>query len=204
MIYRDIPFTFDLTTADGRRMGEGRSPGIHLSDVIKYMRLTIAKEKIRETGSDNWAMLGFAFENVVEDALVRYFGKAKGREVVSQSECCVDGIFITPDGYDLSDGSYEEYKATWRSLKKLDDFHKWFWHWEVQLKGNCYAAGTNKARLVMFFVMGDYSFRPPEGGPQLRCREYEFTDEELEENWEMVKRVRDEMVEQGWTREAAA
>lgn len=194
-----------LTRADGSKWGEGRSEGRHLSSIIHYMRVAVGDLKADSDfgGNNNWARVGLIFELMVENAMRVYFGNA-GRVLVAQQEQELDGILMTPDAWNLSDGSYEEYKARWRSSKKLgrDEetpeaqervFVRNFWPELVQVKANAYKAGTLRARLIVFFVCGDW--RPPR--PALIAVEFVFTQEELEENWEMVRNVEQEMTEQG-------
>lgn len=209
MIWRDIPIPFELTTAEGKRMGEGRSAGVHLSDAINLME----KAKLGEDGSgktyDNsnlmWAAFGFMFERWVDRALVEYYGFQRALKV-SQQELLCDGVYLTPDAFNVDDGFYEEYKARWRSKAKWDgpDWERWFWKELVQVKANAHVLGTKHARLVIFFVCGDW--KPPVPHPPV-CREFEFSEQELLDNWRSVvahARVIQKQREQGQQGQASS
>lgn len=108
---------------------------------------------------------------------------AKGMEV--------DGIHMTPDfagtefaGYPVS---LAEMKSTRKSQKS---FHpKDSTHYLMQIMGYCKGLGQTRAELIMYFIHGDYTQRPPV--PTLDCWTCEFTQEEIDENWEDMKKRRD-------------
>lgn len=43
-------------------------------------------------------------------------------------------------------------------------------------------------RLFALFINGDYSYKPPHGGAQIRAWNIEFTQTELDTNWTMLMR----------------
>lgn len=185
-----VPFYFKKTDASGKAMGVGRSKGRHLSEIITHMRRQVGELKPGR-GNDTFMTMGFLFELMVERALQEYFVLG-GRSVVKQGETELDGIFMTPDAVNASDGRLEEYKATWKSAKKIatpELFERHFWYWLMQIKAYCYAMGCTKARLVVLFVNNDWN--PPE--PKLYCFEFEFEQGELIHNWNIVKAHRDIM-----------
>ena len=183
MRWRDVEVPFELRTAEGKRMDEDRSVGTHLSDAIRFMEKCITGESPAYSDNQQWAAFGFIFERWVEKALVEYFGLQRALKVYQQELLC-DGVYLTPDAVNVSDGYYEEYKARWRSMRKFTgpDWERWFWKELVQIKAHCHVLGTRKARLVIFFVCGDW--KPP--APKLACREFEFEEAELVANWRMV------------------
>lgn len=78
-----------------------------------------------------------------------------------------------------------EVKVTWKSLNTVGlldtpERLRKNWIWLAQLKTYCIAKKTRFARLHSYFVCGDYK-RPIQ--PQLKVYNFEFTDEELNENW---------------------
>lgn len=184
------PFPRGPINAAGQPWGEGRSTGLHVSEIIRFIRERVTGIKyVEQEGDPNWALIGLIFENMIEDAFSRYMSAARRDLIVSQSELCVDGVYLTPDAFNVEDGVCEEFKATYRSLRKLnepDGMVTHFWPWLTQVAAYCYALGCDTARIVALFVMGDYSYRPPDGGPQIRCIEVTFTPQELEDNWKML------------------
>jgi len=75
----------------------------------------------------------------------------------------------------------EEYKATYLSSAHPIDGPK-YWHWLVQIKCYCYAIGTRRARLRVWYIVGDWRG----SGPQAKAWQFEFSDRDLEEAWQMV------------------
>jgi hypothetical protein len=201
---RRRPFTPVLRDAHGNIFGSGvgRSPGTHLSQVIKYLRSKLGELTL--TGNDNFAAMGFVFELWVEKALAQYltFDEA---DMIEPGECCVDRIYMTPDRFNPflgPDGTVLEFKSTHKSLGGskntpaiivdgeivVEVLQERFWFWLVQLMAYCRAMGTRRGIIVAAFLNGDYTYRPPMGGPQFIVIECEFTEKEIEENWALVKR----------------
>lgn len=201
MRWHDVQIPFELRTADGRRMGEGRSPGIHLSRVLMFMEKALEdrpRSKSGQPANDMWAAFGFIFERWVEKALTEYYGFQRAIRVEQQELLC-DGIYLTPDAINVEDGCYEEYKARWRSRAKWDgpDWERHFWKELAQVKAVCHVIGTTRARLVIFFVCGDW--KPPCPHPPV-CREFEFTEQELQHNWNVIvrhKQALERLIENG-------
>jgi hypothetical protein len=114
----------------------------------------------------------------------------------------LDGIWMSPDGLshveDLGSLSIgpdpqgevpvvvEEYKTTWQSTKRSpsDNFK-----YMMQVKAYCKAIGTNVAVMRIFYVMGDYKG----SGPICRVARIKFTDEELDQNWDMLLKEKERM-----------
>lgn len=191
-------------------MGVGRSEGLHLGDIIRWAKEQ-TEGKMRDTGNTNFMSMGFLLELVLEKGF-KIFGALmrKNRDSIKRPpEQELNGIYMSPDGLDVD--TLEEYKLTWKSLARLTgtnpakgdcggDLVCWLrnfhWWWLVQIMSYCWVLGTRKARLIAFFVNGDYSFRGPYGGPQLVVVEMEFTEEELQDNWATVLGYRDRMLEE--------
>lgn len=200
-------------------MGEGRSEGLHWSQVTGALAEMERGRPYKEIKGEQEGVrmaLGFILETFIEHAFKVWMSASRRRRVVTQTELSVPTpggpIFMTLDGIDYDsdpDGPVvEEYKATWRSMRKLgstgwsdmqdlsdqdlatvrDGLEAEFWEWLVRIKGYCRAVGTRKARLVVLFVNGDYSWRPGHG-PQIRQFDLEFTEQEIQENWVMGERM---------------
>jgi hypothetical protein len=188
----------ELLDAEGRRMGEGRAEGMHLSDVLQYMRRCSGQDL--SGGNIRFAMFGFIWEQIIEEGFESYVRRQR-RETVRPEPMQVDGIWMSPDSIDSADETLEEFKATWKSLGRLTKHYggvqagleEHFWYYLVQIMAYCKAWGTLKARLIVCFINGDYSFKEPLGGPQIVCLEMTFTQQELDDNWRSVLNHRDDM-----------
>lgn len=199
MIIRCVP---GLSIADlaMARSGEDRTPGLHLSDVLKsIMRKMDPDTYAKYDGKPmdpNTIEPGFAFEVALERAF-----DARRMNILRIGEVEKDGIIMSPDGLDADDpATLEEFKFTKKSaggtptpcsihsdIKQgcgfcRHDFHVKFLSWVLQIKSYVYALGINHARLRAMFVNGDYSSRQF-SDPQFRTWEFEFTDAELHEHW---------------------
>lgn len=171
---------------------KGRRPsGLHVSGLVKaaFKNLFNTEPKAIE-GEQPWvrAMAGFLWERAIEYAFTEYMQQE--RRIVNKQDSCSlvmeDGRIVTgtPDG--LVGEYVEEYKATWRSMRKWsEDPEREFWMWVAQVKAYCYMTGRTKARFFIFWVNGDYSYKTGRG-PQVTTCEMEFTVEELEDNWRML------------------
>jgi hypothetical protein len=188
-------FQYELRTANNLRMGEGRTKEIHLSDILRWMRVRMEGEF--KGDNPNFAMMGFVFEVLLAQSISTYL-IAQRDTVISPGECEMDGIWLTPDGLDVASEILEEYKATWKTMRKIDDLEGEFWYWLAQIKAYCRALGTRKARLIALFVNGNYTYCDPDGGPRLKSIDLEFTAQEIEENWTMILNNRRAMVKEGW------
>jgi hypothetical protein len=207
------PFDPQFLDSKGNLFGSGigRSPGTHLSAVIKRLRIKLGE--LRLTSNDAFAMFGFIFELLVEKALAAYLSFNQ-EDMIEPGEQCCDRIYMTPDRFNPflgKNGRVFEYKASWLSLGgsktkpsifidgdrenglDVEVFQERFWYWLIQLMAYCRALGTREGAIVALLINGDYTFRPPYGGPQFLCITFEFTEAEIEENWELVVREAREM-----------
>lgn len=171
---------------------KGRRPsGLHVSGLVRAaFKNLFATEKKAIEGEQEFvrSMAGFLWERAMEYAFTEYM-QAERKPKLYQSlveKALPDGRIVTgtPDG--VRDDCIEEYKATWRSMRKWsEDPEREFWMWMAQVKAYCYMTGLKKARFFIFWVNGDYSYKTGRG-PQVTTCEMEFTDDELQENWDML------------------
>lgn len=170
--------------------GDERRPGVHLGAVIQSLK-NAAGLGYKGDGFNDMqltAEIGLLWENVLGKVM-----REKYAVRPPQIEC--DGIWMSMDGVnsDLCPGSdpagevplvLEEYKLTWKSNKHslLDDFY-----YMCQVKSYCRAIGTNVAVMRVFYIMGNYRG----SGPSYRIARIRFTDKELEDNWKMITRHRE-------------
>jgi hypothetical protein len=168
-----------------------RSPGTHVSDVIRDISNTILKPGQREkydtlspaekVRMGNYTAMGWAWEQMVHDALIKA-GLTPGppARFVRAEEIALDGLHGNPDWLDMEQWQDVELKATWRSsARPLEDF----WEWLTQFKAYCKMLGCTSTRLLVFYVNGDYK----KSGPEYRDLTVSFGKQEIEDNWEMLK-----------------
>ena len=166
--------------------GVERSPGLHLSDVIREIGQELGMVP-KDGENSGWDLplageVGFLWEDVLGSVLGYRAGTRPG-------EVVVDGIAGSPDGIEWeSTGKpiLAEYKATWKSVRNGDPSDNW--KWMVQVKGYCYMISKaynlhcNRVRFRVLHINGDY--KPP--SPKYREWLLTFTKRELQENWDMI------------------
>ena len=159
-------------------MGETRSPGIHLSDVIRDMDRELVRTEDREI--DDATRVQFEKGYLWEVALSKAFGE-KAAERIGEIES--DGVIMSPDGVVYSDDrlviALEEYKCTAYSSNKSPADN---WKWMMQVKGYCKALGITKCIFRVLHHI-DIMWHPE------TCYgvwELVFTQTELDENWRSI------------------
>lgn len=171
-----------------------RSPGLHLSQIYDDLADTIKPRKPMSDARDiqSYRAGGFIWERVLETSFSTAFGDSLiDADTVRPGEVYRDGIWASPDLLHLPTFTVVDTKFTWRSSRRLEvpegvglatALNNHFWTWTVQLKGYCQMLNTTLARLLVFFVNGNYA----DSGPQLRQFDLTFTNRELDENWSML------------------
>jgi len=169
---------FDLPATEWSEDTHPRTDGLHLGTIIADIERTLNPNMPSWAGQ--WAMAGgFIWERVLSR---EFLGpQLKTGKIVRPGELCVDGIYMTPDGYDTHDNVLEEWKCTWKSTNNPIDGPK-FWRYWTQIKSYARGMGTNHARLRVLFLMGDYK----DSGPCAKTFHAEFSDKELDNNWAMI------------------
>jgi|SRR5579863_560691 len=187
-----LPFPYAVPT-DGQKVE--RSTGLHLSEIIrraayKLRLLTPDDDQTEEEFFDFSQVkripqlrmhLGIAWENYISQLLPQKPGHTlmfhPGELYLSDIAMSPDAIEFGPDGQVI----IHEFKCTWKSSRGIIDKQ---WMWLTQIKGYLKAVGGNHARLHVFYVRGDYAASWPEA----TTWELEFSDRELDDNWEMLLR----------------
>jgi hypothetical protein len=169
----------EVSVADLQPAGSPRSPGLHVSQVLKSILVKLEPERFG--GEMDWTKieLGFAVEALIEHAF-----RDRQQDILRLGELWKDEIAGTPDGMSFHDGTLiiHEIKCTWMSSTDCPD-HKKFAHWIWQIKSYCHMAETCHARLHVFFVNGNYK---DSRSPEYKEWDLLFSPSELEENWMMV------------------
>ena len=171
--------------------GYVRTPGLHMSDLYGELFKQLDPKRFDKRDKDGnpepfdlkRMELGTSFEEILEPVLAaRLFGERPG-EFTTLDEGIIfspDWLFFEPDGEMV----LGEIKLTWMSSRGAPTDAK-FQKWICQVQAYCYHLQIRRARLFAFFVNGAY--KPP--SPQLLAWELVFTQRELEDNWNMLKRV---------------
>ncbi len=118
-----------------------------------------------------------------------------------------DGVYLTHDGEELSviltlgrpkaQWKIHEVKTTYKSTKtvagtdpaEITVMLESQWMWMAQIKAYCIARKALTAVLHVLFLCGDYKFPIK---PVLKAWELEFTQEELDDNWQLLSQYRHE------------
>lgn len=205
---------------------EGRSPGVHLSGIIKCVAKEVGILE-RELEEDLSLFDGGDINDVLKNdpiAIIRiamglawemwYLLTQMPNVVAHPGEWEEDGIYMTPDGEELSHvlvnrGLHviiHEIKCTYKSIKTIgiywdEDRRKWDlnldvfatqWMWKAQIMGYCRKAGTRFAVLHILAVCNDYSW--PQR-PMCYRINIEFSQDELDSNWQLLVDYRDERMQ---------
>lgn len=184
--------------------GAPRSEGVHVSSVIR--NIAIENKILKAEWVDDlslievdqaswWGKLNPA--NQIRMAM----GLAWEQWYIPQlqdvadhpGEMEVDGIYMTHDGESLDTivsthksnlwiPAIHEVKLTYKSMKKVGDLSSQ-WMWLAQTKAYCKGRDTRIAYVHVNFVCGDYSYPIT---PQLKCWRVEYTQAEIDDNWELI------------------
>ncbi len=187
-----------------------RSSGVHVSSIIRCIAteagiLTpddaeeLSLQDVRSI-TDEVAILrisiGLAVEQQYIPQVLSHYGVKD-----HPGEMLYDGVYMTHDGEDTTviitlyeGGRYQvterihEVKATYKSTKTVGDLRTQ-WMWLAQIKAYCKAKGVRFAVLHVWFLCGDYKYPI---SPKRLVWEIEFTQEEIDDNWELLSDYRDQ------------
>lgn len=193
--------------------GAPRTPGIHLSKIIKalahqkglldgWIVSDLGLVEVEGEGSLWWDTLDAASRLRISMGLAweEWYLPQLDDVTDHPGELEIEGVYMTPDGESLDviitplGTNYllagHEVKLTYKSTKTvgddLDSLKNWLWL--AQMKGYAKAMGTRIFYLHVLFVCGNYKYPIT---PELKCWRIEFTDAEIEQNWdEMMGHVR--------------
>src|SRR6266581_2458787 len=189
---RIIPIEHGLDLAQS--FGSVRTPGVHMSDLYNHYFQKLDPKRFKHNGPLPLALfeLGMAWEEMLEEGLKQRLvlteGSGRPGEFVTE-----EGIIYSPDLL-LFNGSTRvgEIKLTFMSTKgapwKLgavyDSLDPKFDKWLCQMRLYCRAIGTKHARLYAFFPR-EACFG---GKCELRAWDIDFTQHELDEEWDTIYR----------------
>jgi hypothetical protein len=153
--------------------GPPRSPGLHVSQIIKGIEEDIYKKKYA-----NWknaADVGFIWEELLSLAYRNYavpIGERPG-------EVERDGIIGSPDAMNFNIWRPEEFKFTWRSAKKTPDT---IWKYMTQVKAYLKMLDAREMMMRVLYANGFYDGK----GPVYKCGLVRFDRWEIDDNWRML------------------
>ncbi len=188
----DVDFDAKLRALQAQRSAS-RSAGRHLSHVIHHILERYDKKRFGGREIDPvLAHGGFVWEDVMSRAFAGTFGND---QIEVQDE--ETGLFMTLDGFSAKRWRVIEYKMTKISARN-DIRSSKFWHWHMQIMAYCRYMRTREAELLPMFVNGSYELAggrlgKPVLGQGGRAFVMKYTDREVEENWDMLKRENDDM-----------
>lgn len=183
-------------------LGSGvvRTEGVHMTNMIRRVMARMGTSK----NAPGWDMniaseVGFLWEDIWSRVFADRF-------VVRLDEQVLDGVMCSPDGVETDPGwidedgkviiepnpdkiILDEYKCTWKSNRNLptDDFY-----YMSQAKGYCKVMSTDTVIMRILYLMGDYKG----SGPSYREARITFDEMEIENNWQMILRERDNYLEE--------
>jgi hypothetical protein len=170
-------------------MERGGKPWTHISFIIHDLCIRLGHLKdygdnalVTPERMTYWE-LGNAFEEEVVVGLTNRYAQHDPERYVRPGELELDGLHGNPDFLDLLDFCVNEVKLTKISSKHEPQSPK-FWKYWVQVKCYCHMMEWNLSRLHICHINADYS-----GGidPHYNVWEVEWTNQELVENWRMIK-----------------
>jgi hypothetical protein len=175
-----------------------RSPGIHVSDLLKSMAVRMGKldddSEEEEDSLELRMMLGLAWEEWLAKQLTKQFPSI----LFHNGELVQDSIIGTPDAYEPMSNVIHEFKLTWKtSLRDVESQ----WMWISQCKSYCYLsremtkeldnADCLEAWLHVMYVNGDYNG----SGPQYRIYQLPFTRQEVDSLWSQMTKEKQRVME---------
>lgn len=196
-----LPASSDLHTARKPVVAPPRSPGLHVSSLIKSIALKSGLLKslpaqngrfksgqiLDETDFPLVMAMGMAWEDWIS---LQY-----PEMVYHPGELELDGVAGSPDGITLfpalpqytglGEGIIEEFKLTYKSARKdISDPANWMWL--CQVKAYCKMLPSLCARIHVLYVNGDYSYDRPGMPCMYRIYCVQFTQQEVDSNWAML------------------
>jgi hypothetical protein len=165
----------------GRIVEPARTPGIHLSGVLRYIAIEGGLFKNIETDINEERLplrmaLGLAWEEFVVSLYV---------DIAWQpGERLVDGISMTCDGLSQSNDEplLSEFKLTWKKVCTAEELVREQWYWMQQGKGYCWGYEARLVQWHVCFVNGNYK----NSGPIYKRYLIAFTAADVESTRRMV------------------
>lgn len=205
--------------------GVKRSAGVHVGQIIEKIGLDEGSKKPYDMtdvalaeAAESYRTAGFVWEHVIAEHIENVEHQRRGYLVrpgehwwCSQCDEFMPtgaesewheaaghvGIFLTPDGINLTEWCLEEWKWTWRSSNRCvtqgleEDADGWtedaamlvgIREWPKQSMAYCKALGFDRCLFRVFFVNNDYR----DMRPKAYTFELTFNQRELDNNWKLI------------------
>ncbi len=199
MIVKDVTHQYPLFLPAPKAP---RSNGVHVSSIIRCIATEAGILKpewadelslvdVRKIGDETAIIrisIGLAIEQWYIPEILSHYGIVDHPE-----EMKYEGVYMNHDAEDesviitLNEPSMlvriHEVKATYKSMRTVGTDLAKQWMWLAQMKAYCKAKGTRWAVLHCWFMCGDYTFPIR---PQRLVWEIEFTQEEVDNNWQLL------------------
>lgn len=179
-----------ISTGLGDLLPMTRSEGRHVSLAIRRLCIQLGHFDDSPLPEDRTLLeLGSAFEDLLAGALAARVERSDPGRYIRPGEQECDGIFGTPDLYDLTDHAVIEVKFTRLSTKHDPESTK-FWKYWKQLQAYCHMMGTRRGRLHIIHINGDYKFGSLGSAPTYRVwgpDHGEFEESEIADTWSLIK-----------------
>jgi hypothetical protein len=199
LLDEDLGLTEHLGVSSGPRTRDV----LHLSDIYKVLMQRLQPKRFDASKPMDMKRveIGLLYETMLEQGLAEKYSTVRPGEIVGtmiNAQGHAVPVYMSPDGVNPDLMAGEEYKATYMSSKDgiTEDIEAGgviyqvprdkFVHWFVQCKGYAKWLEVNRFILRVLFLCGDYSYPI---GPQFKSYSLEFTDEEIEDNWTMLRTV---------------
>jgi len=180
----EIPCEFDalwLSDADTR------TPGLHLSDVLRDLGNTLGMTDYRDDTDFSQdpvraaVSLGFIWENFISTQLRDTAEKYASGLIFRPPEIERDGIICSPDAFDMTLPGLREFKCTSKSSRTDIRDEVKFWSWWMQIKCYCHVLEIDQAILQVFWLSTNW-----DPGHSIRAYHAKFGQTELNEAWSQV------------------
>jgi hypothetical protein len=188
-------FPLDLRDAAGKRMGEGRSAGMHVGEVVAYIcdvGLGLKFKASDDGTTQAYQLQGFLFEKLMTQTLIDYAkeGWYSALEVLWQKELEWEKLFGTPDGI-VVDDPRRIISIKWTTkgmVKTLESFETQALRWVMMDQAYLYMASQF---FGVPFTTAEYLVSFAAEKPQRWPRKVmvEFTGDELVQNWRTIQRA---------------
>jgi hypothetical protein len=150
-----------------------RTDGLHVTQIINDIMVTSGMMIASGPFVPNmYTESGFILEDLIAMVL-------KERLPCRIGEAELDGITMSPDGFDFEKWELYEYKCTWTSMNRVPVDN---WRWMAQIKAYLKRMESLVCNLLVLYINGDYKGK----GPQFIRYVIEFTPLEIEENWKLI------------------
>lgn len=174
---------------------EDRSVGTHVSAIIRDLAadIGILDRGSLDTEPSQQTLLRMHIGSAFEAALISALNMDHPHRYIQPGEQYHDGLFGTPDLFDLDDYAAEEIKLTWKSPISISSdigprmitTSESFWMYRCQLMAYCHMLSTTLGRLRICFAQGLGNFSSLLELTQMW--ELQFSEDELKANWALLK-----------------